>query len=387
MTYPAPSSDAASLAPAGPPEGEALLYMALVSTGIGLFEWDLVSDRVRYLSLVNQAWGQPLKWTETSGADWFRLAHPEDRQQARLVIDRAIAGGAEDFSSTFRIPLPPPGEGWRWIQSRGKVLRRDPGGRATYMLGSYHDVTDAVHRQELDQEREAALALALRRASLGALTASFAHEVNQPLAALTSFAQAAARLLQQGEAARPEAEAAIGRTVELAERASEIVRRLRRLARHEPPLREEVRFPDVLHAVREVVAREARAARVDVSIQPGSAPSTIMADRVQVEQLLANLLRNAVEAAAGTGRPGAVVVTAGCEDGMVRVRVADNGPGIRPEDAAHLFDPFFTTKPGGTGLGLTVSALFAEAGGGSLRLEHTGPGGSCFVVELPGGEA
>jgi C4-dicarboxylate-specific signal transduction histidine kinase len=272
---------------------------------------------------------------------------------------------------------------WFEISSRGKVVERDAGGRATRIMGIHEDATEAMLKAKLEREREEALAHTTRMASLGALATSLAHEINQPLTALTSFLETSQRLLDNG-ADRQEVAAALSRSLELADRASEIVRRMRRLLRRGRPLLERVELPAALHAACDHLEREARAAGVVLRVEDEIQPTAIRGDRVQIGQALVNLVRNAIEALAGVDHePRVVVLDAVREGDMVEVLVADNGPGLHEQVAERIFEPFFTTKSGGTGLGLVFCESIAEVHGGHVRLRRSGPGGTTFALILP----
>jgi signal transduction histidine kinase len=365
-------------------ESQIWLFMALESATIGTWDWDIDSDRVRYITPFDRGAAAP-EIRETVGTSWFKTTHPEDVPAARREVERALSGESDGFAFVVRARHEPYGSG-NWIQmySRGKVVDRDATGRATRIMGVHEDVTEARRREEAERARETVLAHASRLLSLSALTTSIAHEINQPLAALTSFLQAANRLLAQGEEHRSEVSAALERSVALAERASEIVRRLRRLLRREQPLSEAIEVPAVLESVREQLRREARVAGVELRARCGDAPRLLRGDRIQIEQALVNLVRNGLEAATGAERESRwVTLDAAFLGDRLQFRVSDNGPGIPETSRARLFEPFFTTKGAGSGLGLVVCQSIAELHGGHARLDHSGPDGSSFVIELP----
>lgn len=367
------------------PEQERLLNLVLTTSGVGLYVWDVAAGVVRYLDPRYQERGRALVWHETRADDWFALAHPDDAGAARAEVERALSGDQDGFVIRFRSLVSRSPEEEFWVQSRGEVLGRDGDGRAAQVVGSFQGVNTLVRLERQERERQAHLDMALRRASLGALTASFAHEINQPLAALTSYAELVRRLLEQGPEHLPRAKEEAERVVQLAQRAAEVVQRLRRLSTHRAPILEAVEVPALLERVRATMMGEARAEEVEIRIAVRREPWTIEVDRVHLEQILANLVRNAIQELAAAGRPGPVVVLAAERDGdRTLLRVSDNGRGVPAESVERLFEPFFSSKADGTGLGLAVSELYAEAHGGRIRLERTGEDGSTFLVELPG---
>jgi signal transduction histidine kinase len=366
---------------------EERLYVALETARIGVFDWDVASDRVWYISPFVQT--QPFRRDthETNTSQWFQTTHPDDMAASREEVARAVRGSAPSFTTLVRMKMPHyKGDEWVFVRSRGRVLERDAEGRARRVIGVYEDVSDEVRRQVLEREREAALEHARRASSLGTLATSLAHELNQPLAALANFVEGAARLLAQGDARRDEVQAALQRSAALAQKASEIVRRMRRLVQHAPPQLEPVDLAAVMREVVEHLGRDARVAGIEVRALPRHAAGPIPGDRIQLEQVLLNLVRNAIEAVVLRAHgPRAVRVESRDAGGRVEVRVIDTGPGVPAHVAERLFEPFTTTKTSGSGLGLTISRSIVEAHGGAIRLERTGADGACFLVSLPAG--
>jgi signal transduction histidine kinase len=366
---------------------EERLLAAMDVAGIGFFDWDVPSDRVWYLSPFLPQRPRPSDSSETDGASWFLATHPDDIPAARARVDRVIEGRDDRFDTTVRMRLPHyRADGWVHVRSRGTVQGRDAAGRALRIVGVYEDVSVAVAHAAQEREREMALEHATRASALGTLATSLAHELNQPLAALTGFVQASARLLEAGEAHRDEIRQALQRSVALAEKASEIVRRLRRLVQHAPPMQEAIDVAALLSGATEVLARDARTAHVELRRSAVSPDLALTGDRVQLEQVLVNLVRNAIEACAAREDTGRLVQLAAAQVGdRIELRVVDAGAGVPAHAASRLFEPFFTTRASGSGLGLTISRSIVEAHGGAIRLERTGPEGTTFVVSLPTG--
>ncbi len=364
---------------------EQRLLVALESAGVGIFDWDVPSGKVLYVSPYTPYGTGEVPYREVDAGQWSATTAADDIPRAQAETERALSGATDRFSHVVRRRLPPHRENeWFYLHSQGRVVARDQSGRATRVMGTFEDVTDKVRAEQVEREREAAHARETRAASLDVLASSLAHEVNQPLAALSAYAQAAARLLERGPAGHREAEEAMGRCVELAERAAEIVRRLRRLLRRAPPEREQVDVERVLAAVQALMDRQARAAGVEVEVETQDPLPLLVGDRVQVEQVLVNLVSNAVEAFSGTSdRPRTVTVRAQRVGDTVEIAVADNGPGFAAGADGRLFEPFFTTKATGTGLGLAISRSIAEAHGGRIRVDRSGPGGATLVLVLP----
>lgn len=364
---------------------EERLFVAMEVSRVGCFDWDIAADRVWYISPFLTSQGpSPRVGSEAAAASWFQATHPDDIDAARARVDQVVAGAAPTFDITVRMHMPHYREGWVHVRSRGKAVAHDASGRAGRIVGVYEDVSGAVAHAAEERRRELALEHATRSSALGMLATSLAHELNQPLAALSGFVAASARLLDAGPRHGDEVREALRRSIALAEKASEIVRRLRRLVQHAPPLHEAVGAAALMAGAVELVSRDARTAGVEVRVLPVAAGLSLEGDRVQLEQVLVNLVRNAIEACAareGVGR--LVTVAATAQGDRVEFRVTDTGAGVGEHVAGRLFEPFVSTRAGGTGLGLTISRSIVESHGGAVRLERTGPGGSTFLVSLP----
>lgn len=231
---------------------------------------------------------------------------------------------------------------------------------------------------------EAALAHMARVVTIGELSTSIAHELNQPLAGIAANGAACRRWLE----ADPPDLAAARRSVELliddARRASAVVDRVRAALRKAPPERQAL---DINGLIRETVAlaqRHARAAHATLRTELGADLPPVIGDPVQVQQVILNLVVNAVDAAAGApeGRRDVIIVSGVEGPDAVRITVRDSGPGITPEMGRRIFEPSFTTKPHGLGLGLTLSASLVEQMGGRLDV-HPADDGGHLELRLP----
>lgn len=357
-----------------------LAAFELLETGV--FDWDVASGRVRYFrpgqDLTDRVPAQLL----TTADEWFETAHADDLPLASAAVDRALRGEAEAFQTFYRRRK---GEEWSYVQSAGKVIGRGADGRALRVIGVYRDLTTPVSAERGRLAREAAAREAQLRATLTEFASSLAHELNQPLAALSANAQAALRLLDSGPSGRKDAREALVRSVALAERAADVVRAMRQLLRPESRSEEPVDLADVARDVCDLVDPEARRADVVLRVSRPKAPVVVTADRGQIELLLLNLVRNAIEAISAA-RPARRQVEVRVRPGRskARLEVDDTGPGVDPAVRDRIFDAYFTTKTDGTGLGLRLCRTFAEAHGGRLVCAPDRPRkGALFILELP----
>jgi PAS domain S-box-containing protein len=246
------------------------------------------------------------------------------------------------------------------------------------------DITDRLRAQDEVARVQAELAHAARVSTLGELTASIAHEVNQPLAAVVTNGEAALRWLNRAEPNLDETRAAIGRMIGEGQRASEIIARIRALASKGDPQRAPLDLAPLIEDAVLLVKREVANNDVRLVLDLPRGLPAVRADRVQVQQVVINLLVNAIQAMAqGGGNLRDLTVRAAHEDRAVAVEVADTGPGIAPENLARLFDAFFTTKASGMGMGLSICRSIVEAHGGTIAARPGDSGGTVFRFTLP----
>lgn len=241
---------------------------------------------------------------------------------------------------------------------------------------------DEAERRE--HEAKAQTAHATRVGAMGVFVASLAHELTQPLAASLANAETGVRLLAAPEPDLDELRATLADIVADERRAGELVQKLRRFLRHGEVERGPLALRELLGEVVQLVAREAQARGVMLRLDAPETLPEVVGDRVELQQVVLNLLSNAIDAVAAGDRPTCeVTVLAGRSGDGVRVEVRDSGAGMDAETLARIFQPFFTTKPKGMGLGLSISRTIVEAHGGTLSA-HSAPGkGSTFRIELP----
>ena len=242
--------------------------------------------------------------------------------------------------------------------------------------------------EEALQTTRAELARAARITTIGELTASIAHEVNQPLAAVVANADACVAWLSRESPDLAEARAAAERATEGATRASDVIARIRSLITKTSPNKSRVEINRIIEQT--VALAEAQAARNDATIKLELAPDLplVLGDSVQLQQVILNLVMNGIEAMTTvTDRPRTLMLSSKSQDGReIRVAVHDCGVGLTNEVKKRLFEPFFTTRTKGMGLGLSISRSIIEAHGGRLWAESNGSSGSIFQFTLPKGE-
>jgi signal transduction histidine kinase len=238
--------------------------------------------------------------------------------------------------------------------------------------------------EQAEQAQRAVLARASRLALAGELTGAIAHEINQPLGAILSNADAGDLILESGTDRRDELRAILADIRRDDVRASEVIQRLRGLLGHQEVERTQLDLNDVVNDLSSIMRAEARRRGVALEIRRAPESLPIMGDRIQLQQVLINLVLNAMDAVAGEPEDRrTVVVSASKDERGATLAVRDRGRGIAPEHRPKLFESFFSTKPNGMGLGLSITRTIVEAHGGGIRFE-SGPGeDTVFAVQLP----
>jgi two-component system sensor kinase FixL len=269
------------------------------------------------------------------------------------------------------------------------AVGRIPGSDPPRFVGFLHDLTARRQAAEERQRMQQRMARVSHLVTMGEMAAAIAHEINQPLAAIANYAQACERLLQSPTPDLGEAQEGMRQISSQALRSAEIIRRVRDLVRVHQPRRERA---DINRLVAEVAAfaeSDARLHAVQLSTELADCLPTIEVDGIQIQQVLFNLIHNAVEslAATGAGDKRIVVRTRQLVPGEIEVSVADSGPGVETGIVDRIFDPFCTTKEQGTGLGLAISKSIVGSHRGRIEYRPNPPCGASFVMTLPVGRA
>jgi PAS domain S-box-containing protein len=236
------------------------------------------------------------------------------------------------------------------------------------------------------REMQMELAHANRVTTMGQLTASIAHEVNQPIAAMVSNAEAALRWLGAGSTHLHEVQQVLPGIIADGKRAGEVIHRIRALMKKAPPRKDRLEINQVILEIIEITRGEAVKHRISVLTELAGHLAAVEADRVQLQQVLLNLIVNAIEAMGATneGPTELLISTAKVETGGVLVAVQDSGPGLEAAMPERVFESFYTTKPTGLGLGLSICRSIIEAHGGRLWASTNQRRGATFQFTLPG---
>jgi C4-dicarboxylate-specific signal transduction histidine kinase len=272
---------------------------------------------------------------------------------------------------------------YRWFLIRDNPLR-DEQGRVLRWYGTRTDVEDRKRAEEALRQAHADLAHASRVTTMGELTASLAHEINQPIGAAMNDANACVRWLARDRPDIEEAREAATRVVKDVKHAAEIISQTRLLFKKEAPKQELVDMNEVIREM--VVLLHGEAKRYSISILSDLAADLpqVMGDRVQLQQVMMNLIMNSIDAMKDVdGRRELAIKSQRTEDEQVHVSVSDTGVGLPQQQTDQIFNAFFTTKLHGTGMGLSISRSIIESHGGLLRAAVNSPRGARFYFSLP----
>jgi C4-dicarboxylate-specific signal transduction histidine kinase len=272
----------------------------------------------------------------------------------------------------------------RLIAWRCVAVEESPG-TASGVLCSGDDVTDARRAEAEAREARERMMHVSRLATLGEMASGISHELNQPLTAIANYAQASTRLLSANTTDLTDVRDAVEQITAQALRAGEIIRRLRSLVRNRTTDRELASINEVIEELGSLTRADARASDVRMVLELKPGLPRLSVDRIQIQQVLLNLLRNSIDALEVLPPERREVVIRTELDGMgdILITVADTGPGVPIELLQRLFMPFATSKANGTGLGLAISRTIVEAHGGRLDYQAAAPRGAAFTVRLP----
>ncbi len=310
----------------------------------------------------------------------LQRVHPDDRALVQQTMDRA-AGEGNDFDYEYRLLMPDGAV--RHLHVVAHAVSDH--GRQLQFIGALMDVTAARQAAEELHKAQTELAHVTRVTTLGELAASIAHEVNQPLAAVVTNAEACLRWLNRATPDLNEARGAVAWIIKDGNRAAEVIRHVRALTNKADGRKVALNLNDVVNEVIALVQRELLRHRVSLRTELAPALPMVVADRVQLQQVILNLVMNGIEAMqAVTGRPRRLVIRSRQDDArQVLLSVEDCGIGISAENAEALFNAFFTTKPGGMGMGLSICRSIIEAHGGRLSAANNAGPGATFQFTLP----
>src|SRR5436190_12134984 len=362
-------------------ETQERMELAASAAELGMWMWDIARNEIWLTDKGRALFG--FAPSEKIDFDRFRSRiHPEDRESVRRAVENSLQTGAE-YRSEYRA-IVPDGQ-LRWIAGRGHV-EFDGNGQPARMRGASLDITKRKQAEEQAARQRNELAHLSRVTTLGELSGSIAHELNLPLSAILSNAQAAQRILANGQTNVAEVREILNDIVSEDKRASEVIRRLRLLLKKSEVQQHSLCINQVVQDVLKLMHSDLINQKVTVDTQLAQNLTRVTVDPVQLQQVLLNLIVNACVALAGCSTPERrLLIRTGIENGSsaVIVSVTDRGGSIPEEKMEQIFEPFFTTKTKGMGLGLSVCRTIIAAHRGKLWATNNPDSGATFHFSLP----
>ncbi|MDB4874324.1 MAG: multi-sensor signal transduction multi-kinase [Gemmatimonadetes bacterium] len=359
---------------------EASLTDAQQISHTGSWRWKVGTPEISWSAelrrMFSLAPAQPLPSVEA----FVATVHADDRAAFQEALDRAVRERGQ-FEHEYRIVLPD--GSIKHLHSLGRVDAANSG--ELEYAGVIMDITERRRGEEALREAHAELTRVARLTTMGELAASIAHEINQPLAAIVSNGSAGLRWLNRPTPELDEAREALSRMVSDGKRAAEVIRGLRALAKQSEPQLTTLDMDDAIQEVLALIRGEAQRHGVVLRTDFAVGARPVMGDRVQLQQVLLNLIVNGIDAMRDVvDRPRELTLSSVLtQPDLVLVLVEDTGMGLDPNIAKRIFDPFFTTKPDGLGMGLSICRSIVHAHGGHLSVTPRVPHGAVFSFTVP----
>ncbi len=323
-----------------------------------------------------------------SQGEFFSLFHPDDQTAVAAHIQAVLSaddGDIEELEYRFRTS----DDRWIWCLSRDSVFSRADDGSVQRFIGSFLDVTERRSAEEETRRHRELLAHANRVSTLGEMATGLAHELNQPLAAIAMFAEASRTLMERDTIVPATFESVVKGISEQSMRAGAIVDRIRKFVGKEEFVPTECHVGDLIDSVLSFLHAELSDHAVKVETQGILPAASVHVDRVQIEQVLVNLLHNSVDAMSNTpvNQRKVTVSTTPVDSQFLEIAVTDFGPGMHGDEASRVFDAFYSTKEKGMGMGLAICRSIVETHGGRIVMEsRPGDGARCaFTVPCSAG--
>ncbi len=361
-------------------DAERRLQLAVEAAQIGIWDWDLKRDTVVWSPIQAQLLG--IQGRDCSFEAFDRCIHPNDRLEVHKTSRDAITS-QEPFRIEYRVVWP---DGTlHWLEGRGRAFFDDDG-KASRMMGTIVEITQRKAADEAAKTREADLAHLSRVSTMGQMASGLAHELNQPLGAILSYGGACLAQMDDTNQSLTTVKTGLEEMMNETRRAGLIVTRMREFVQKRQPKTRPVDLNQIVQRSLQLLQFDLDRHTIAADVDLVSDLPQVLADDIQIEQVLVNLICNAIEAIAENPagpRKISVQTERQQDSNQVWVTVIDSGAGMSDQNIRQLFDPFFTTKPNGLGMGLNISRSIIESHGGRLTASANPDGGMRFRFTLP----
>lgn len=357
------------------------LNLALRAASLGTWSWNIQDKVITWDDYMYFLYGVEQGSFKGSYEEVMTLIYPEDREYVKQEIQKAI-NDKTSFDIEHRVQ-------WsdgsiHFIAARGKIYCNEHD-EAVRLTGVSWDITARKQTEQLGRQHQIELAHAARMNSMGEMASTLAHELNQPLAAIANYTKGCVRRLESGNFQLEQVLHAMRQAALQSERAGEIIHRMKNFVRKGKLYYEAADINKIIREMVTLINYELREFPVNIKLELSEQIPNLPVDKVQIEQVILNLLRNAIEAMqdAKTVKPTLIIRTLMPSSDIMHVDVVDNGPGFSAEIGQQLLTPYFTTKPKGMGMGLAICRTIIEAHGGHLSARLNPEGGAWFQFTLP----
>jgi len=349
---------------------------------LGHWEWNIPENKISWPDEVFRIFGFLPQQFEVTYDLFLDTIHPEDHRKVKNAVNKVLADPTESYQVQHRIIRKDKTE--RIVEEQGKV-KFDNDGKPFQMIGTVNDLTE-LKKAEVETKRlRTELEHVNRVGTLDALASTLAHEINQPLAAILSNAQAAIRFLNNDQPDIKEVRDALKDIVKDDKRAGEIIRQIRGLVKKGEPINKQYKLNRIIKNVLKLIHSEIVIDEITLTTDLDSGIRILSGDSTQMQQVILNILLNAIEAVKEQPadiRSIKISTKADGENGVL-ISITDTGPGIREDKIEKIFDSFHTTKSEGLGLGLSLCQSIVESSRGNLKAENSPEGGAKFTIWLP----
>ena len=362
---------------------EERLRLAKQAAGLGIYDLDVATGNVQCDELVRNLWG--FDPTEAITHDMILAGvHSKDCAAFLSALQRALTtAGNDQYAAEYRI-VNRSDKSEHWVSVIGQVIFSEDG-HAQRLVGTLRDITERKHSEFRRQAQRAEMEYLIRHQVAVQTASAIAHDINQPLVAISAYSEAAMRMLGSSSVDQHNLQHVLESNVEQAQRAGQVLHELLTFLQGGEPEYIPLNLNALVHEALRIIKRHGYGGFQQLlELEPNLPP--VLGNHLQVQKVLVNLLRNGVEAMREAGASSqAITVTVQTAAGksMAQITVRDTGPGIDAESAARLFSPFFTTKTNGIGLGLATSRSLIEAMGGQLWVDQDDGPGATFHFTLP----
>ncbi len=362
---------------------EERLELAMLGADLQLWDWDVRTGTVIFSEQWAKVLGYELEEIKPSFETWEILVHPYDLTKVKRAVYDNLMAKTTFFEIEYRLLTKD--NGWRWTLGRGKVVTRDADGKAIRVSGVDMVISERKRLEELLRQKQDELYSAQRFTAAGELAAIVAHELNQPLGAINNYVGGALLRYSQQLSQNPDLAEVLERVLKLSQRAITVIQGIRSLVRKQKGDPELVSIEDVTDEVLAMLQSELINKQIKFSIDYPPALPPIWFQRIHLQQLLLNLILNAIQAmdTPSCKQRKLMVGAKPVGNHKLEITIGDTGPGIAPEITARLFEPFVSTKAEGIGLGLSICRTITEAYGGRISIRPMDGPGTMFVLNLP----